>query len=371
MENNARLARQTAERLIGSRAQLLKFQCLVGFDGFVDQTFQIVDQRQSPTKYSALETVKSFSSRVNTMTGSRADFEIVSQSTKLGGCGPTMSFALSTLGAPVHYVGMLGYPDIHPVFTEFAKRTKVYSVAEPGQTQAFEFSDGKLVFSQTSPVHDVCWDSLKKRLGDATLQKLWNQSHFIGMVNWTALPGLSAIWKRLLSDFSPSKPTQRKLMFFDLNDPSNRIEADLHAALKIIGEFQQHNDVMLGLNEPESQAVAKVLRLKKTPANPKGTASLAAAIREKLEIQSVLIHPPQYAAGADAQGEVVVNGPYTPKPKTTTGAGDHFNAGLVIGRLLGLSLAHSLQLAVAASGYFVRHATSPNREQLVRFLQTL
>jgi hypothetical protein len=36
-----------------------------------------------------------------------------------------------------------------------------------------------------------------------------------------------------------------------------------------------------------------------------------------------------------------------------------------------LGLAHSLQLAVSASGFYVRHANSPNREQLVRFLQTL
>jgi len=55
----------------------------------------------------------------------------------------------------------------------------------------------------------------------------------------------------------------------------------------------------------------------------------------------------------------------------STGAGDHFNAGFVVGRLLGLGVAHSLQLAVAASGFYVRHAVSPNREQLVRFLQTL
>jgi sugar/nucleoside kinase (ribokinase family) len=98
---------------------------------------------------------------------------------------------------------------------------------------------------------------------------------------------------------------------------------------------------------------------------------LAAAIREKLEIHTVVIHPLQYAAGADAQTEVCVGGPYTAKPKVTSGAGDHFNAGFVIARLLGLSLSHSLQLAVASSGFFVRHGNSPNREQLVRFLQTL
>jgi sugar/nucleoside kinase (ribokinase family) len=125
------------------------------------------------------------------------------------------------------------------------------------------------------------------------------------------------------------------------------------------------------LNESESQHVARVLRLKKTPANPKGTASLAAAIREKLNVHTVVIHPCKYAAAADAQGEATLDGPFTAKPKTTTGAGDHFNAGFVIGRLLGLGLPHSIQLAVASSGFYVRHAVSPNREQLVRFLQTL
>ncbi len=123
--------------------------------------------------------------------------------------------------------------------------------------------------------------------------------------------------------------------------------------------------MILGLNESESQHVAKVLRLKKTPNNPKGAASLAAAIREQLDIHTVVIHPIQYAAGADAQGETFVNGPFTATPKISTGAGDHFNAGFVIGRLLGLGVAHSLQLAVAASGFYVRHAVSPNRAALV------
>src|ERR1700743_272179 len=368
---DSRLARQTAERLIGSRAQLLKFQCLLGFDGFVDQIFHVVEQRQSPTKYTPFATMKTFGARVSAASNKSANFEIVSQTTKLGGNGPIMSFALSTLGAPVHYVGMLGYPEVHPVFAEFAKRTKVYSIAEPGLTQAFEFTDGKLLFGQHGTVHEVSGETLKKRLGGGPFQKLRTQCHFVGMSNWTMLPHLSAIWKRLLSDYMPSKPTTRKLMFFDLADPGKRLDADLHAALKIIGEFQQHNDVILGLNESESQHVAKVLRLKKTPNNPKGTASLAAAIREKLELHTVVIHPVSYAAGAGAQGEVFVNGPYTATPKISTGAGDHFNAGFVVGRLLGLGVAHSLQLAVAASGFYVRDAVSPNREQLVRFLQTL
>src|SRR5262245_56080651 len=123
IDSHSRLARQTAERLIGSRAQLLKFQCLLGFDGFVDQIFQVVDQRQSATKYTSFSSLKNFGAKISAAAGKSANFEIVSQTTKPGGNGPNMAFALSTLGAPVNYVGMLGYPEIHPVFSEFAKRT--------------------------------------------------------------------------------------------------------------------------------------------------------------------------------------------------------------------------------------------------------
>ena len=63
MITDSRLARQTAERLIGSRAQLLKFQCLLGFDGFVDEIFHVVEQRQSPTKYTPFASIKGFGSK--------------------------------------------------------------------------------------------------------------------------------------------------------------------------------------------------------------------------------------------------------------------------------------------------------------------
>lgn len=368
---DSRLARQTAERLIGSRAQLLKFNCLLGFDGFVNAVYEVVDQRQSTTKHTPFNSIKSFTKKLAEGAGKNSQFEVISTAQKIGGSGPTMAFAMSTLGAPVDYVGMLGYPTIHPLFTEFAKRAKVHSVANPALNSIYEFPDGKVTYSQLDAVNDVSWEMIKKRIGDKPFKKVWSDAHFIGMLNWSTIPQMSALWKKLQTEFKPAKADKRQLMFFDLADPTKRIEADLNAALKIMGEFQATHDVILGLNEPEALHVAKVLRLKVIGKTQKGYAALAGAIREKLGIAVVVIHPPAYACGADAETEVFVEGPFTAKPKITTGAGDHFNSGFVIGRLLGLSLAHSLQLAVSSSGFYVRHAASPNREQLVRFLQTL
>jgi sugar/nucleoside kinase (ribokinase family) len=64
-----------------------------------------------------------------------------------------------------------------------------------------------------------------------------------------------------------------------------------------------------------------------------------------------------------------VEGPFTAKPRITTGAGDHFNAGFCLGRLLGLSNEDSLWMGVSTSGYYVRNAKSPSTHDLVQFLQ--
>jgi sugar/nucleoside kinase (ribokinase family) len=90
-----------------------------------------------------------------------------------------------------------------------------------------------------------------------------------------------------------------------------------------------------------------------------------------LGLDTVVIHPTFFASAADAAGSVHVVGPFTAKPKITTGAGDHFNAGFCIGRVLGLNLESSLQIGVASSGFYVRNAKSPTLPHLIRFLKTL
>jgi sugar/nucleoside kinase (ribokinase family) len=82
------------------------------------------------------------------------------------------------------------------------------------------------------------------------------------------------------------------------------------------------------------------------------------------------VHPTHDAACATADGTAYVKGPYCEKPKITTGAGDHFNSGFVTARLIGLSPAASLTVAVATSGFYVRTAVSPSLDELAEFIAT-
>ena len=63
-------------------------------------------------------------------------------------------------GLAVTYVGCLGYPALHPVFADFAKRAKVFSIAEPGHTDALEFEDGKLMLGKHQSLGDINWENM-------------------------------------------------------------------------------------------------------------------------------------------------------------------------------------------------------------------
>ena len=104
---DSRLARQTAERLIGSRAQLLKFSCLLGFDGFLDSILQVVDQRQTATKYLPFTSVKPFAKKLGEAAGRSANFEVVPTMEKIGGNGEPLftGAGLSSSSGSVRYRG--------------------------------------------------------------------------------------------------------------------------------------------------------------------------------------------------------------------------------------------------------------------------
>src|SRR5690606_41497122 len=97
----------------------------------------------------------------------------------------------------------------------------------------------------------------------------------------------------------------------------------------------------------------------------------ARARRQELNLACVVIHPRPGAAPATADASARFEGPFVRQPKISTGAGDHFNAGFCLGRVLGFSLEESLCTGVATSGYYVRTAQSPTAEQLADFIKEL
>ena len=365
------LPRKVAESLKSATAQLEDSRVLVGFDGFVDNILHVVKTRESASKYTRLERMSEFAEQIADAAGLSANMEMVVQMRKLGGNGPIMANALGAFGTPVTYIGNLGFPSINPVFADFAAAAEVHSIAEPGVTDAVEFDDGKLMFGKHETLREVNWKNLIKHIPEKALVKIFSRSRFIAMVNWTMLTEMKGIFQKVASTIAPQLKGPKRILFFDLADPAKRSHDDIHEALKQIIKFQKHFRVVLGLNLRESFQVAEVLGVRQPEETHTAITALALRLRELMDIDTVVIHPTHFAAAANEHGATFVEGPFTPKPKITTGAGDHFNAGFCIGCIIGLDLEQSLQLGVATSGFYVRNAKSPRVNDLVKFLKTL
>src|SRR5688500_10600864 len=225
--NTSPLREECARQLTSLVSKAAGFSAFVGLDGFVDEIVHAVDKRENASEFTRLPTITSFSERIAGAAGRSTNIEMVTQRTKLGGNGPIMGNALSTLGLKITYVGALGYPNLHPVFEPFSKRATVHSIAEPGYTDAVEFIDGKVMLVKSTSLADITWDKIDERLGRERFNQHFTKSDLIAFVNWTMIPYMSELWETLLRDACPKLSGPRRTIFFDLADPEKRPDDDI------------------------------------------------------------------------------------------------------------------------------------------------
>jgi sugar/nucleoside kinase (ribokinase family) len=341
----------------------------VGFDGFVDDILHVVDKRENAERYLRLPTISQLAERLAIAAGKSTNIELVSQITKLGGNGPIMANALASFGLKVTYLGNLGYPSLHPVFADFAKRADVHSIAEPAYTNALEFQDGKIMLGKLESLKQVNWQNIQERFGREKFTSHLGTADLVGFVNWTMLTSMSDLWASLQKEVCPTMKGPRRKLFVDLADPEKRTAEDIARALELITGFQQYFDVILGLNEKEGHEIGKSLGLKTDCRTPEDLLKLCREIHLHIRVETMVIHPTAYALASGPDGAFIVEGPFTPKPKITTGAGDHFNSGFCLGKLLGLSSEKALLSGVTTSGYYVRTGQSPTTVDLVNMMR--
>ena len=360
--------KQTAAELLAAAGRVSQMTAFVGLDGFVDDILHVVDKREDADKYSRLPTIAQLAERLAGAAGRSTNIELVSQLNKLGGNGPIMANALASFGLKVTYLGILGYPNLHPVFADFAKRAEVHSIAEPGYTDALEFEDGKIMLGKHQSLKQMNWENIKARFGQEQFAAKFGSADLIGFVNWTMITHMSDIWAAVLKEVCPAMKGPRRKLFIDLADPEKRTRADILRALELVAAFQEHFDVVLGLNEKESMEIGNTLGLSTANHSLEGLLKLSQEIHQRVRVDTLVVHPSAYAIASGPDGTAVVQGPFTPKPKITTGAGDHFNSGFCLGKLLGFTTERCLLIGVTTSGFYVRTGQSPAIPDLANLL---
>ena len=374
--SQAEIVAKAAEKLKNDKAGK---KLTIGFDGFVDEIIRVVETRNS-SKFgdcTYVETIEEYGKKIIAAAGLSANIEFEPQQVKLGGNGPILANALNLQGHKISYIGSIGDKTIDPVFADFAQNCeksggKVITMAAPGHADALEFDNGKIICGKCVSLDAVNWENLLSLISREELKKLVAESEFLGFTNWMELPefnsllvGFNEILAELAEAGSNATTTKHKpTIFIDLADPARRPVEEIKEVCGLIMKLEENAKVILGLNESESRQVAAVFEV-----NEDDFANRASAIRQKMGITAIVIHPLAGASVATKDGSWWIDGPYCQKPKLTTGAGDNFNAGFCNGWLAGLSPVECLTSGVSTSGFYVRECGSPNRTQLVEFMQ--
>jgi hypothetical protein len=349
---------------------------VVGFDGFIDHIIAVVAKRASATSYTPMATIAEFGGRVVEAAGKSANFELVVKQSKIGGNGPIMANALCGYAYQVTAIGLLGEKAIDPVFAPLAQRAaETISLGAAASTDALEFTDGKLMLGKLLPMDGVTWATLIERIGLQRLRALLAGAAGIATVNWTMTLGMTEIWDRLAADVLPGLRPDRPLFFVDLADPAKRTLEDQRQGLAALTRLQKHVDVVLGMNEAELRQVLTALGKGWQDGSTEYEQARKGCeiVRDQLGVAFAMCHLVKSAAvawkrGGDA-GSACADGFWEPKPKITTGAGDHFNAGFLAALLAGIAPLQAIQIGGATSGFYVRNAQSPSRADVVGFLR--
>ncbi len=368
----SRLIASTRRNLRGREGEVQQLNLLFGFDAFIDQIADMVDKRQDFQHYEKLSTIQAFGSKISDAAGLSTSIEYVPRYVKTGGSAVTTGAAMSRVGCNITYIGCIGYPNVNPVFQDFAESiARYYTVADPGQTIAAEFKDGKIMLCNTSPLQEITWEKILAVVGEDVLKDLMQSSDLVATINWSMIPQMNDIWQHMQSELLAETGCAgvKPIFFMDPTDPEKRTGADWREAMVIYGRFSSHYRTILSINRKEATEVARSYGIALPwPLAEAGLREITEAIASKLGLYGLVVHPVD-GASAVIDGEYYYSpGPYTSSPVLTTGAGDNFNGGFCLGLLLGFTPQEALVLGNATSGYYVRKAHSPSFAQLVDFL---
>ncbi len=341
---------------------------MCGFDGFVDEMISVVGERQDLSRYAALGSIADLGEILVANRGRSTLREIVVRSQDAGGCAVNLGDGLAAMGLAVDFWGTVGRPR-HPSFDAFAARCASCTSlgAVYGRTLAYEFGDGKAMFSAVEQLRELDPGLLAAADAGGALSASVSAAELIALTNWTLYPHMTACWAHLQTQVLP-KNARRPWLVVDLVDPSGRSRADIARMLETLGGFQATCRTVLGLNLTEVGVVSSVLGLAAPRHEAEALAERASELKRRLGIEQLMIHHAKVTAVADADGAVgMPAAPLCAQPRKTTGAGDRFNAGYCLGLVMGLPARQRLALGSASGGFFVRNARSGTCSELAAF----
>lgn len=342
----------------------LSGKMLLGCDGFVDETYEIVEERRSQTDYTAMPKLKNFGELLVARADGGVGVELVWKRRCEGGCGINTGRIAACLGIKPILPGLYGDKAIDPAFEEFKDNCDILSLGDPALTIALEFPDGKVLMSDLKAVSNLTWKDVEDRIGQDQLNEIFTDLDILGLGYWSLTANFDDIFKGFMAQCENGTPPKR--MFFDFADIKKKSSGAFVASLELIKSYNDKIPMTFSLNEHEVFELFSRIGVEQPPLEPAAIASSLKIAREKIGFDELVVHTPDFGAASSAtDGEA-----YALQEKQTNvvrlaGAGDSFNGGFLCASLGKLPLKQRLVIANAATAFFVTHGTGPDREQLI------
>lgn len=216
------------KKLTRFRDEVAKKKCFLGFDGYVDSLYSLVQSRKNSSEWTKMGSMKTFGELLINIAGSSGNVERVLKRKISGGFAPNTCKAMNGLGVKVCLIAALGYPNIVDTFKPLASKESIEAISfnNPGETAGLEFDDGKVMLTDFENINGINWELIISRIGRDTFISKLDSSDIIGLGHWSLVPQMNNIWLQMIKEIFPSiKNLKKKLFFFDLADVKKELKA--------------------------------------------------------------------------------------------------------------------------------------------------
>lgn len=339
----------------------------IGFDGYIDHILNPVSSVSKTHTSHFFQTIHDFGSYIQSKSGKSCSIQLFPRSTQLGGNAPLFARTLKSLGISIYLTGMMGYPDIEPVFLETFSKEELCSFAPPMETNALEFNDGKIMFcktapSYTSPIQLIQNAALRSGLSLPMLL----HSDLLAFLNWGELYFMHTLWTELFQTYFKKPevlPSHSKYIFFDPADISSRNENELSEMLELIKNYGFYRYAVLSINENEAlQLGDKLFHLHSADA-------IIHELYKNYSIPEIVIHANKRTLSLVNQTEYELPTSFVEKPVISTGGGDNFNAGYAYAKLRGYDPIKCIKSAHLSSSFYISSGTPISRDRFLSLME--
>jgi hypothetical protein len=337
---------------------------LLGCDGFVDETYEIVEERKSPSDFTAMKHLRMFGELLVERADGGVGVELVPKRRCEGGFGVNTARLASVLGLQPVLPGLYGKDAIDPAFEEFKDSCQLYSLGDPALTIALEFNDGKVLMSNLEAVSNLTWGDFESFFGPEKLEAMFTGVDILGLGYWSLTADFDNLFKGFMKQYASLEPPSR--MFFDFADIKKKSSESFRTSLELIASYNDKIPMTLSLNEHEVFELFNRMGVACSDRSPASVAAALTVAREAIGFDELVVHTPEFAAASSsADGEAHALQERQTEVVRSAGAGDSFNGGYICASLGDIPIKERLVIANAATAYFVTHAAAPTREALV------